>query len=95
MNYEAIALVEVFGEANGILMVDCMLKAAEVRFETEYYWNGGQYTGIFSGSVSALSAAMEHTKNTLPCRIFASAVIPAPSEETGRVLDNWKAGNKI
>ena len=86
MGYGALGLVEVLGSANAIVVVDQMLKASEVSFET---WNtkcGGHTTVFLHGDVSSVKAAVESVEFNPPCEIIACAVISAPSEETIRVM---------
>lgn len=94
MNYGALGFVETLGQANGIILLDRMCKAADVDFETEYTRNGGHCTIIVSGDVSAVQAAVESVRENPPCEVVASAVISGPSEETVRIIDEWKAGRK-
>ena len=54
MAYGAFGLVEVLGEANGVLVADQMLKAAEVVYETQDTKCGGHALIFISGSVSAV-----------------------------------------
>ena len=59
MRYGAFGLVEVLGDANAVLVTDQMLKAAEVVYETKDTKCGGHALIFISGSVSAVSAAVE------------------------------------
>ena len=80
MRYGAFGLVEVVGSANAILVVDRMLKAADVRYETWHTRCGG---------VAAVKAAVESVQGNPPCEIVAAAVISSPSEETARIVEEW------
>ena len=89
MSYGALGLIEVLGSTNAILVVDKLLKTAEVEYQT---WNtkcGGHVTVFVSGSVSAVSAAVEAVKENPPCEIFLTAVISNPSDETRK----WAEAN--
>ena len=55
MTYGAFGLVEVLGEANAVLVLDRMLKTAEVSYETQDTKCGGHALVFVSGSVSAVS----------------------------------------
>ena len=75
MAYGAFGLVEVLGEANAVLVTDQMLKAAEVTYETQDTKCGGHALIFISGSVSAVTAAVESAAVNSPCKILNSAVI--------------------
>ena len=62
MTYGAFGLVEVLGEANAVLVLDKMLKTAEVSYETQDTKCGGHALVFVSGSVSAVTAAVESIK---------------------------------
>ena len=51
MTYGAFGLVEVLGEANAVLVLDRMLKTAEVSYETQDTKCGGHALIFVSGSV--------------------------------------------
>ena len=85
--YGALGLVEVEGEANGVLITDQMLKAADVTYITHDTKCGGHALIFISGSVSAVSAAVESVVGNPPCKVLNSAVIPSPSEETFKVME--------
>lgn len=94
MTYGAFGLVEVLGSSNAVLIVDQMLKTSEVFFQT---WNtkcGGHTTVFMSGSVSAITAAVDSIKQNPPCEIIAAAVISNPSEETARLVEESAAARK-
>ena len=63
MTYGAFGLVEVLGEANAVLVLDRMLKTAEVFYETQDTKCGGHALIFVSGSVSAVTAAVESVKS--------------------------------
>lgn len=92
--YGALGLVEVLGEANAILVTDQMMKAAEVTYETQDTKCGGHALVFISGSVSAVTAAVETVAQNPPCKVFNSAVISNPSEETVNVLKMFQARKK-
>lgn len=88
MKYGAFGLVEVLGSCNAVMVIDQMLKTADVSFRT---WNGkcgGHEVVFMSGDVSAVTAAVESVKqNNPPCDIILAAVISNPSEETVRLVE--------
>lgn len=87
MAYGAFGLVEVIGNANAVLVLDKMLKAANVKFQT---WNtkcGGHTLIFMSGDIAAVTAAIETVKENPPCEIVNSAVISNPSGETVRLVE--------
>lgn len=94
MRYGAFGLVEVVGSANAIVVVDRMLKAADVEYETWHTRCGGHATVFMSGGVAAVKAAVESVKGNPPCEIVAAAVISSPSEETVRIVEEW-AGKAV
>lgn len=94
MRYGAYGLIEVLGEANAVLVVDRMLKTAEVTYETKDTKCGGHVLVFVTGSVSAVSAAVESVRTAAPCKIFNSAVISNPSEEMIGIVEGFKARNK-
>jgi ethanolamine utilization protein EutM len=87
MKYGAFGLVEVLGTANAIIAADRMLKTSEVQFLTWDYKCGGHVLLFMTGSVAAVTAAVDEVKETPPCEIFLSAVISNPSEETIRLVE--------
>lgn len=92
MAFGAYGLVEVLGDANGILVLDQMCKAADVSVVARYTRNGGHDTVIVGGEVSAVKAAVDVVSENPPCDVIASAVISGPSEETKRILTDWQNG---
>lgn len=93
MGYGAFGLVEVLGESNAVLVTDQMLKTAEVFYETKDTKCGGHVLIFVSGSVASVSAAVTQVTENAPCKIFASAVISNPSEETVHIVEGFKARN--
>lgn len=75
MSYGAFGLVEVLGEANAILVADQMLKAADVKYETQDTKCGGHALIFVSGSVSAVKAAVDTVVEAPPCEVIKTAVI--------------------
>ena len=94
MTYGAFGLVEVLGEANAVLVLDRMLKTAEVFYETQDTKCGGHALIFVSGSVSAVTAAVESVKLAPPCKVFQTAVISNPSQEMVQIVEGFKARNK-
>ena len=87
MKYGAFGLVEVVGSCNAVVVIDQMLKTADVEFCT---WNGkcgGHETVFMSGDVAAVTAAVDSVKQNPPCDIVFTAVISNPSEETVRLVE--------
>ena len=91
MRYGAFGLVEVLGEANAIIVADQMLKTADVQYETQDTKCGGHVLLFFSGSVSAVTAAVASVASGNYCKVFASAVISNPSEEMVQIVEQFKA----
>ena len=86
--------VEVLGEANAVLVLDRMLKTAEVSYETQDTKCGGHALIFVSGSVSAVQAAVESIKEAPPCKVFQTAVISNPSQEMVQIVEGFKARKK-
>ena len=80
MTYGAFGLVEVLGEANAVLVLDRMLKTAEVFYETQDTKCGGH--------------ALICVKLAPPCKVFQTAVISNPSQEMVQIVEGFKARNK-
>lgn len=87
---EAVGLVEVTGSSSAIMVVDQMVKAADVDFETWHTKCGGHVTVFLSGSVSSVQAAIDVVKRNPPCPVVNALVISAPSEETTRLVEESK-----
>ena len=95
MNYGALGLIEILGTANAVLVVDQVLKAADVNFKTWNYKCGGHVTIFIVGDVSAVTAAVETVKNNPPCTVFCTSVIASPSEETAKWAEESAKQNKF
>lgn len=91
MVYGAYGLVEVLGDTNGVVVVDQMLKTAQVNYETCDTKCGGHVLVFVSGDVSAVTSAVERVTTNPPCKIFNSAVISNPSEEMIKIVEMFKA----
>ena len=91
MVYGAYGLVEVLGDINSVVVVDRMLKTAEVNFETTDTKCGGHVLIFVSGEVSAVKAAVDSVTNNPPSKIFNSAVVSNPSEEMINIVEMFKA----
>ena len=91
MVFGAYGLVEVLGDINSVVVVDRMLKTAEVNFETTDTKCGGHVLIFVSGEVSAVKAAVDSVTNNPPCKIFNSAVVSNPSEEMINIVEMFKA----
>ena len=93
MTYGALGLVEVLGSSNAVVVVDQMLKTSEVSFRTWHTKCGGHATVFLSGDVAAVTAAVESIKENPPCEVIAAAVIPNPSQETVRLVEEEAVKN--
>ena len=91
MTLGAYGMVEVLGEANAVIIVDKMLKTANVTYETKDTKCGGHVLIFVSGSVSAVTAAVARVTESPICKIFGSAVISNPSEEMINIVEVFKA----
>ena len=91
MVYGAYGLVEVLGDTNAVVVVDQMLKTADVNYETVDTKCGGHALVFVSGDVSAVTSAVERVSNNPPCKIFKSAVVSNPSEKMINIVEMFKA----
>ena len=83
--YGAYGLVEVKGESNAVIVVDRMLKTAEVEYVTQDTKCGGHALVFVGGSVSAVTV-----KNNAPCKVIQTAVISNPSQEMVDIVEMFK-----
>lgn len=86
--YGAYGLVEVKGESNAVIVVDRMLKTAEVEYvtqENKVRWTCTLF--LYGGSVSAVTAAVDEVKNNAPCKVIQTAVISNPSQEMVDIVE--------
>lgn len=90
MTYGAYGLVEVVGEANGILVTDRMLKTADVEYVAHDTKCGGHALIFITGSVSAVKAAVEAVKENPPCPVEQTAVISNPSQEMIEIVETFR-----
>ena len=84
--FRALGLVETVGSADAILVVDKLVKTADVHYETKNTKCGGHVTIFVSGDVAAVTEAVEAVKENPPCKVVATAVISNPSEEAERLV---------
>jgi ethanolamine utilization protein EutM len=84
--YGAYGLVEVKGESNAVIVVDRMLKTAEVEYVTQDTKCGGHALVFVGGSVSAV----DEVKNNAPCKVIQTAVISNPSQEMVDIVEMFK-----
>ena len=89
--YQALGLVETLGSADAILVVDKMVKTADVTYETENTRCGGHVTVFVSGDVAAVTEAVEAVEQNPPCKVYGTAVISNPSGEAERLVAEQKA----
>ncbi len=69
MRYGAFGLVEVVGSSNAVIVIDQMLKTADVSFLTRNGKCGGHETVFVTGDVSAVTAAVQAVKENPPCDV--------------------------
>lgn len=94
MAYGAYGLVEVLGDANGVLVTDRMLKTADVEYVTKDTKCGGHVLIFMGGDISAVSAAVESVRKDPPCKVFQSAVVSNPSQEMVNIVEMFKNRGK-
>ena len=84
--FQALGLVETLGSADAVIVVDKLLKTAEVSYETQNTRCGGHVTVFVSGDVAAVTEAIEAVRENPPCAVIDTAVISNPSEEAERLV---------
>lgn len=85
---KSLGLVEIPNCTDAIVVLDAMLKTANVKFLTwEKKLGGRLVTIIVQGEVSACTEAVEKAKHCGVGRIAASAVIANPHEETMKLVE--------
>ena len=85
---QALGFVEISGVTAAVDALDIMCKAAEVEFVTwERKLGGRLVTIIVTGSISAVSAAVENAAAMAIKKPVATAIIANPHEETRRLVE--------
>ena len=85
---QALGFVEISGVTAAIDALDIMCKAAEVEFVTwERKLGGRLVTIIVTGSISAVTAAVENAVAMAIKKPVATAIIANPHEETRRLVE--------
>ena len=85
---QALGFVEISGVTAAIDALDIMCKAAEVEFVTwERKLGGRLVTIIVTGSISAVTAAVENANAMAIKKPVATAIIANPHEETRRLVE--------
>ena len=85
---QALGFVEISGVTAAVDALDIMCKAAEVEFVTwERKLGGRLVTIIVTGSISAVTAAVENAAAMAITKPVATAIIANPHEETRRLVE--------
>ena len=85
---QALGFVEISGVTAAVVALDIMCKAAEVEFVTwERKLGGRLVTIIVTGSISAVTAAVENAAAMAIKKPVATAIIANPHEETRRLVE--------
>ena len=85
---QALGFVEISGVTAAVDALDIMCKAAEVEFVTwERKLGGRLVTIIVTGSISAVTAAVENANAMAIKKPVATAIIANPHEETRRLVE--------
>lgn len=96
MRMKSLGLVELPNCTDAIVVLDQMLKTANVKFLTWEKKLGGRLVTIFvQGEVSAVTEAVERAKNCGTGRVVASAVIANPHEETMKLVETSRRKYKF
>ena len=85
---QALGFVEISGVTAAVDALDIMCKAADVEFVTwERKLGGRLVTIIVTGTISAVTAAVENADAMAIKKPVATAVIANPHEETRRLVE--------
>ena len=85
---QALGFVEISGVTAAVDALDIMCKAADVEFVTwERKLGGRLVTIIVTGSISAVTAAVENADAMAIKKPVATAIIANPHEETRRLIE--------
>ena len=85
---QALGFVEISGVTAAVDALDIMCKAAEVEFVTwERKLGGRLVTIIVTGSISAVTAAVENAAAMAIKKPVATAIIANPHEDTRRLVE--------
>ncbi len=85
---QALGFVEISGVTAAVDALDIMCKAADVEFVTwERKLGGRLVTVIVTGTISAVTAAVENAEKMAIKKPVACAVIANPHEETRRLVE--------
>jgi microcompartment protein CcmL/EutN len=85
---KALGLVEISGLVPAINALDGMLKTADVEFVTwEKKLGGRLVTIIVTGTVSAVSEAVNYAVDMKNIKLVAHAVIPSPHSELNKLIN--------
>ena len=85
---QALGFVEISGVTAAVDALDIMCKAADVEFVTwERKLGGRLVTIIVTGTISAVTAAVENADAMAIKKPVATAVIANPHEETKRLIE--------
>jgi microcompartment protein CcmL/EutN len=85
---QALGFVEISGVTAAVDALDIMCKAAEVEFVTwERKLGGRLVTIIVTGSISAVTGAVENAAAMAIKKPVATAIIANPHEETRRLVE--------
>ncbi len=86
---QALGFVEISGVTAAVDALDIMCKAADVEFVTwERKLGGRLVTIIVTGTISAVTAAVENADAMAIKKPVATAVIANPHEETKRLVEH-------
>ena len=85
---QALGFVEISGVTAAVDALDIMCKAADVEFVSwERKLGGRLVTIIVTGTISAVTAAIENAEHMAIKKPVATAVIANPHEETRRLVE--------
>ena len=85
---QALGFVEISGVTAAVDALDIMCKAADVEFVTwERKLGGRLVTIIVTGTISAVTAAVENADAMAIKKPVATAIIANPHEETKRLVE--------
>ena len=85
--YQAIGVIELKSIAKGIEATDAALKSAGISLVSARPACPGKYEIIVTGSISAVTAAVENAAAMAIKKPVATAIIANPHEETRRLVE--------
>ncbi len=93
--YQAIGILELKSLAKGIEATDAALKSAGIRLVSAHPSCPGKYEIILTGTISDVTAAVEHVKGRFDDRLIDSAIIGRIEEQVITALFGTQVGERV